>query len=94
MSSRAAWFMIAATAITGIIISLGVMLQTASEAHGATTRTEFMPCSTDEGPDADRNCVWDARHIGNGMGNSYFVGEGGKVTPLPHHIAHFLIYGK
>lgn len=86
---RYAWYGV----ITAFLVVLIVGLTLAVKAEAAP-RTEYMPCSTDEGPDADRNCVWDARHIGNGMGNSYFVGEGGKVTPLPHHIAHFLIYGK
>jgi hypothetical protein len=73
---------------------LGLVAATASAQASPAPRTEYLPCSTDEGPDGDRNCVWDARHEGNGMGASYFVGEGGKVYPLPHHLAHFLIYGK
>jgi hypothetical protein len=75
--------------ITVMIVLLGLAVRA-----DAQPRSEYMPCSTDEGPDADRNCVWDARHNGNGMGDSYFVGEGGKVYPLPHHIAHALVYGR
>lgn len=57
-------------------------------------RTEYMPCSNaDEAGDEQgpRNCVHDARHSGNGMGNSFFVGNGGRIWPLPHHIAHYLL---
>lgn len=50
-------------------------------------RTEYMPCGVED----STNCVWDARHRGNGMGQSYFTGNGGRVWPLPHHIAHYLL---
>lgn len=80
--------------IAAFFLGVIAVLTMAVQAEGAAPRTEYLPCSTDEGPDADRNCVWDARHNGNGMGASYFVGEGGKVYPLPHHVAHFLVFGK
>lgn len=55
-------------------------------------RTEWMPCSNDE-PPATGSCVWDAQHQGNGQGQSLYIGREGKVWPLPHHIAHYLING-
>lgn len=61
-----------------------------ASAHGASTgRTEYMPC----GQEGDNNCVWDAKTMGNGVGRSYFVGRDGRVWYLPHHVAHFLIFG-
>jgi hypothetical protein len=56
----------------------------------AEGRTEYMPCDQEDSV----NCVWDAKHMGNGTGKSFFVGENGRVWYLPHHIAHYLIYGK
>ena len=50
-------------------------------------RTEYMPCEQED----QTNCVWDARHEGNGMGQSFFTGRDGRVWDLPHHIAHYLI---
>lgn len=50
-------------------------------------RTEYMPCGAED----STNCVWDARHRGNGMGQSGFVGNGGRWWPLPHHIAHYIL---
>lgn len=50
-------------------------------------RTEYMPCQTED----QHNCVWDARHEGNGMGQSFFSGKSGRVWLLPHHIAHYLL---
>lgn len=55
--------------------------------HGA-----YYPCATEDSKD----CVWDARHRVDGMGQSFYAGMGrgnDKVTiwRLPHHIAHFLL---
>jgi len=54
---------------------------------GASGRTEYMPCGYEDSV----NCVWDAKHMGNGTGMSYFAGKDGKVYRLPHHIAHALL---
>lgn len=55
----------------------------------AAPRTEYMPCASED----ERNCVWDARHTGNGEGRSFFVSKSGHVTYLPHHVAHYLVNG-
>jgi hypothetical protein len=75
-----------------------VLMATQGPGAGDTHhRTEYMPCGqfADEAgdPDGPRNCVHDALHEGNGLGQSFFVGKGGKVTYLPHHIAHYLLNG-
>lgn len=75
--------------------SFGVMQ--AVPGHAATghnqdppIRTEWLPCGTEDSP---QSCVWDALHRGNGQGQSFYIGREGKVWPLPHHIAHYLIHG-
>lgn len=75
------------TATIATILSWGIATSDADSAP----HLEYRACSTDEGPDGDLDCVWDARHQGNGLGNSLYVGPGGKVTILPHHIAHYLL---
>lgn len=76
----------------GLALSIGL----AAPANAATDqdppiRTEWMPCQFDEG--AVRNCVWDAQHEGNGLGNSFFASQKGRIWVIPHHIAHYLING-
>lgn len=36
-------------------------------------------------------CVWDAKHMGNGMGQSYKVRRDGTVKHLTHRKAHRLL---
>lgn len=38
-----------------------------------------------------RNCVWDAKHRGNGQGRS-FINRNGKVTFISHRAAHALTH--
>jgi len=69
---------------------MGVFFLTAiPTAHASAPRTEFMPCGYEDSV----NCVWDAKHMGNGEGKSFFTKENGKSVRIPHSIAHFLIYG-
>ena len=76
-----------------ILVAIALSVGIAAPAHSAGTdpiRTEWKPCSFEDG----RNCVWDARHSGNGEGQSFFFSRRGRVWPLPHHIAHTLITGQ
>ncbi len=70
------------------IVAAGLAIGGPSSASDSS-RTEYMPCGTEDSV----NCVWDARHAGNGQGRSFFVGRDGNVTYLPHHIAHYLVFG-
>ena len=70
-------------------LALAATLGSSTANAGGPSRTEYMPCGSEDSV----NCVWDARHMGNGQGRSFFVGRDGHVTYLPHHIAHFLISG-
>jgi len=83
---------LAAVAILG---GFGYGVMQAVPADAATDqnppiRTEWMPC----GQEDDLNCVWDARERGNGEGHSFFVAKSGRQWPLPHHIAHTLVWGE
>lgn len=55
--------------------------------YGNNAKGEYFPCATEDSKD----CVWDARHEGNGMGQPFYSGVKGHVWELPHHIAHFLL---
>ena len=70
--------------------ALTAVTLTGAPAHGASVRTEWSPCPTEDSV----NCVWDAVHRGNGQGKSLFVGRAGVAHPIPHHIAHSLVTGK
>jgi hypothetical protein len=37
------------------------------------------------------NCVWDAKHSGNGVGDSFLVKRDGTVIYVSHHTAHTLL---
>jgi hypothetical protein len=56
--------------------------------HDALPRTEWMPCGFED----ETNCVWDARHRGNGEGRSFFTDKRGTVHYLPHVVAHALLH--
>ena len=81
------------TLIMGVIALGALMIAATEKAEAAPApRVEFMPCPNDEG-DGNSNCVWDAKHLGNGEGHSFFVNRQGVTTRIPHHIAHYLIFG-
>lgn len=48
---------------------------------------EWVPCEYEDSVD----CVWDARHMGNGFGQSFKVGPKGHVTYISHRRAHHLL---
>jgi hypothetical protein len=61
----------------------------------ATDGGTRVPCLTDEphpGPDP-RGCVWDARHMGNGVGRSFVVRPSGRLVYVTHERAHYLLTG-
>ena len=46
----------------------------------------YLPCEYED----SNNCVWDARHLGNGHGRSFIATKRGKVIYIPHRAAHRL----
>lgn len=87
LATLAAWV---ATVIVGALLFVAWFYQPAKADPINPVRTEYMPCATEDG-DAEYDCVWDARHMGNGLGFSFYVGTAGKTYVLPHHIAHHLL---
>lgn len=53
----------------------------------------IQPCQSDDGLiGTDQRCVWDARHMGNGLGSSYISrGEAKPVKRIGHRWSHMLI---
>lgn len=47
---------------------------------------DIRPCRYED----SRNCVWDARHMGNGAGQS-FIDIDGQTYRISHRLAHRLI---
>lgn len=61
-------------------------------AMGAPAEAKGLPTSPCEYEDS-RSCVWDAKHMGNGQGRSFWTGKAGKVHYISHTKAHRLIFG-
>jgi hypothetical protein len=56
--------------------------------HGAIT-VSLRPCWTEAGPSP---CVWDARHLGNGDGDSVIIRVGNRSPrTVSHRMAHTLV---
>lgn len=52
------------------------------------------PCASDEWQTLPgQACVWDARHMGDGLGRSFKVRADGNVYYITHKRAHRLLYG-
>lgn len=65
------------------------------------TSARMPACSFDDGSGTGRRpCVWDARHMGNGLGDSFvaipvypFRGTDPVIRYVSHHRAHRLAFG-
>lgn len=66
------------------LLMLDAKIDAATAAH-----LPHRPCPTED----SRSCVWDAVHMGNGSGHSFWVAKGGKVHYVSHLRAHTLIWG-
>lgn len=68
----------------------GGMVLTAGEAdaHRDVPR-KARACKYEDAPKG--NCVWDARHRGNGIGRSFYVDKRGKQTFITHRKAHRMV---
>lgn len=76
-----------------LITAPGVLILEAGTAEAAP---KWSACKYEDGSGQAR-CVWDGRHMGNGIGKSYKVIHGGtdemRVVYISHRKAHRLIYG-
>lgn len=70
-------------------IALALAIATLGFMPHADARVPHRPCKYED----SINCVWDARHMGNGIGHSFWTGKHGKVHYISHRRAHHLIFG-
>lgn len=97
-----------AGALLALSVLFALVIMTSNQAHAASdfsgARSELytapekirgphVPCLTDEGPDAQQGCVWDAVHRGNGVGHSFLITPAGRVVRISHARAHALTFG-
>ena len=83
---------ISAALVAGIQILVVVLAALAfnvvdtTQAHAAARK--WQPCLNDSD---SVNCVWDARHMGNGNGRSYLATRKGRIVHITHQRAHRLL---
>jgi hypothetical protein len=70
-----------------ILSTLAAAVLSVVPVHASPVERTFVPCEYEDSV----ACVWDARHAGNGIGTSFYVASDGRVTRLPHVIAHHLL---
>lgn len=85
--------------LTLAAVALGLTSATLPTAPAEATvayaaKHRWQPCHFEDGSGQAR-CIWDARHMGNGVGTSVKIFHGGtdrmKVRTLSHHRAHTLL---
>lgn len=70
------------------LASCGAMIPVGAGADGGTR----VPCATEDSH-PDQGCVWDARHMGNGLGRSFVIQRSGRLVFVSHARAHALLFG-
>lgn len=68
-----------ATALLTLALTIGV--PTIAQAKPSS------PCKYED----SNYCVWDAKHMGNGEGRSFWVGRKGTMHFVSHRVAHRMI---
>jgi hypothetical protein len=71
------------------IAILGSLFVAVDHANADTPRGPKTPCAME----GDNDCVWDAVHMGNGIGHSYIATKSGRVIYISHARAHRLAFG-
>lgn len=89
-----------ATALAAVTVTVAGPVSTAHAANvpavgQLTDGGTRVPCLSDEPhPGTDpQGCVWDARHMGNGVGRSFVVRPSGRLVFVTHARAHYLLTG-
>lgn len=68
------------------LAALVVIAPTTAVAQGSGPEP-YAPCEYED----SNGCVWDARHMGNGLGRSFLATRTGKTIFIPHRAAHLLL---
>jgi hypothetical protein len=68
-----------------VVAALAAVLVAPAPADAART---FEPCRFEDGPGP---CVWDAKHRGNGRGDSFIVRRDGRIVYISHRRAHRIV---
>jgi hypothetical protein len=78
--------------LRSILTTALAVIATASPAAAVTDK--WRPCEYEDGS-SQRRCVWDARHMGNGVGRSLIIFRGGtareRIVYISHRKAHWLM---
>lgn len=72
-----------------VIVLAALAFNVAEPAKAHAAARAWQPCANDEpvgGP-----CIWDGRHMGNGIGNSLLIRKSGRVIRITHERAHRLL---
>lgn len=78
-----------------VIVSTTVIVGQVPSAQAGVEAGVLRPCRTEDGS-GQRVCVWDARHAGNGVGDSFIAFRGGtdraRYVYVRHAVAHALLH--
>ena len=80
---------ILATALTAAL-ALGV--STAQAGEDMRPGADYPNCVSEDGGNGTVDCIWDARHQGNGIGRSFIHTRTGRVIYIPHRFAHAMTH--
>jgi hypothetical protein len=72
--------------LAGLAIVAAVAVSSPAVSADGGTR---VPCEYEDSV----SCVWDGRHMGNGVGRSFVVKPDGRVIYVSHARAHYLLTG-
>ena len=75
------------TTLATLFVAGTIVASAVQPADAHELQKDWDPCKQED----SRNCVWDARHMGNGEGRSFLVRKGGKRVFITHRRAHHLI---
>lgn len=86
---------LAAVALAGALIGLWISPGRGYAAPAPDQKVEWSACAYEDGSGQPR-CVWDARHMGDGKGQSLKIIHGGeddaRYVEISHRKAHRLIH--
>jgi hypothetical protein len=81
--------MIGAGGLAAGSLAVQVAMPAPAQAASVVPDSVRVPCQQED----SNGCVWDARHMGNGYGDSFRVTRAGRVIYISHHRAHALLRG-